>query len=130
MDAENDANTLIKALTIDFEKEYEEEKLPREVAVWLGILELPRKLIKSGDSRIDLIVSNLFDLACSMDEGFKAFVELNKEAEEAVKDKDRCTKKKEALEEKATKARERVQVGAFSVSELSSVPFSGLKSTP
>ena len=115
MEAEEEAQAIIKALTVDFEKEYGEQKLPKEVAVWLGVLEMPRKLRKSGDSRIDLIVSTLFDLACSMDKGFGEFVALNDEMEELLEDKSQCVEKKEALDKAATEAREKVQVGAFPV---------------
>ena len=114
MDAEKEAEALIRALTVDFEKEYEEGKLPKEVVVWLGILEMPRKLVTTGDLRTDLIVSNLFDLACSMDEGFGAFVELNDKMEELIHHRTRCIRKKDALEEAATKARQKVEVGASS----------------
>lgn len=116
MEAENEAHALIKALTVDFEKDYKEEKLPKEVAVWLGILEMPRRLVKTGDSRIDLIVSTLFDLARSMDEGFGAFVAMNDEVEELLKARDRCVKQKSEREEAVIKAREKVVVGAFLVS--------------
>ena len=115
MQAEEEAHALIKALTADFEKEYGEEKLPKEVAVWLGVLEMPRKLVKSGDPRIDLIVSTLFDLARSMDKEFGAFVASNDEMEELLENKNHCVEKKEALEKAATEAREKVQVCAFLV---------------
>ena len=114
MESEKEAEALIRALTVDFEKEYEEGKLSKDIVVWLGILEMPRKLVATGDLRTDLVVSNLFDLACSMDEGFGAFVALNDEVEELIHDRTRCFRKKDALEEAATKARQKVQVSASS----------------
>ena len=113
MEAEEAAQALINALTQDFEDEYKTRRLPKEVAVWLGILEMPRKLMQSADPRIDLIVSTLYDLACSMDEGYNAFVELNDEMEELLRDRAHYTKKQDDREQVATKARQKVQVGAF-----------------
>ncbi|KAL8791659.1 MAG: hypothetical protein Q9195_005742 [Heterodermia aff. obscurata] len=111
MEAENraNANALIKALTDDLEEDYVAGKLPREASALLAILEMPRKLVKIGDPRLDSIISTLFDLACSMDEASRAWTSLNDKADEVLKDKTRCVKKKETLEEKANKARETVQ---------------------
>ena len=116
MEAEKEAHDLIKALTIDFEKEYEEKTLPGEVAVWLGILEMPRKLIKTGDPRIDLIVASLYDLARSMDEGFGAFVAMNDKVDELLKARDLCVEQKRDQVEVVKEARKKVVVGAFPIS--------------
>ena len=107
------AETLINGLTDDFQDDYCAEKLPKEVAAWLGILKEPRKLIKSGDSRMDLIVSTLYHLACSMDVVFGTIKKRHRKVEDLLKERARYAEKKDAQEEVATKARQKVQVGAF-----------------